>query len=361
MSQSEFAIIGGGLSGLALADRLHRAGRDVHLFEARDRLGGRILTQVADGSGYDMGPSWFWPGQPRMAGLVQALGLEVFEQHATGALSYETETGEVLRDQGMSSMRGSWRLKGGMAGLTSGLAARLPRERVHLARSLVALAPGQVTFHDGTHWQAKTIILALPPRLAARLSYGPDLAPQVRAAMETIPTWMGGHAKFMAIYPRPFWRAAGLSGDAMSRRGPLVEIHDASPQGGPGGDDGPGALFGFLGLLAASRAGQDHAIVEACVAQLARIFDAGLTDPADATPRHTIYQDWAQEPFSASPQDHVPPLHHPAYGRPKALEPLWDGQLHLCATELAPEMGGFLEGALAAAAQTAAELLDRVP
>ncbi|MEL6208453.1 MAG: FAD-dependent oxidoreductase, partial [Pseudomonadota bacterium] len=41
----DVAIIGGGLAGLAAADALERAGRDWVLFEARPRLGGRILSQ----------------------------------------------------------------------------------------------------------------------------------------------------------------------------------------------------------------------------------------------------------------------------------------------------------------------------
>ena len=44
ISQTQVAIIGGGLAGLPAAHLLHRAGVSFQLFEARDRLGGRILT-----------------------------------------------------------------------------------------------------------------------------------------------------------------------------------------------------------------------------------------------------------------------------------------------------------------------------
>lgn len=40
----DIAIVSGGLSGLALAHRLHRERRHIGLFEARARLGGRILS-----------------------------------------------------------------------------------------------------------------------------------------------------------------------------------------------------------------------------------------------------------------------------------------------------------------------------
>ena len=40
--KTDIAIIGGGLSGLALARHLARDGCDFQLFEARNRFGGRI-------------------------------------------------------------------------------------------------------------------------------------------------------------------------------------------------------------------------------------------------------------------------------------------------------------------------------
>ena len=69
------AILGGGLAGLNAARLLHNAGISFQLFEARDRLGGRILTVDETGhpaeGGFDLGPSWFWPQlQPAIGSLV---------------------------------------------------------------------------------------------------------------------------------------------------------------------------------------------------------------------------------------------------------------------------------------------------
>jgi len=78
------AVVGGGLAGLTLARTLHRAGQDVHLFEARGRLGGRIdsPSSAAGISRVDLGPTWYWPrGQPRMTALVDELQLPDFAQH----------------------------------------------------------------------------------------------------------------------------------------------------------------------------------------------------------------------------------------------------------------------------------------
>jgi monoamine oxidase len=74
------AILGGGLAGLQAARLLHAAGVDLLVLEARDRLGGRILSADAAGQagvdGFDLGPSWFWPEmQPALGALVRELGL----------------------------------------------------------------------------------------------------------------------------------------------------------------------------------------------------------------------------------------------------------------------------------------------
>jgi monoamine oxidase len=60
----EIAIVGGGLTGLAVANLLRTEGKDFRLFEARSRLGGRIFTvEEPSGLALDLGPTWFWPAE----------------------------------------------------------------------------------------------------------------------------------------------------------------------------------------------------------------------------------------------------------------------------------------------------------
>lgn len=347
---TEIAIIGGGIAGLALADRLHRAGADFHLFEARSRFGGRIRTQAVDGAGFDLGPSWFWPGQPRIAALARRFGLRVFDQHAAGSASFEDETGRVQRGRGFASMAGALRIDGGMVALTDALTAALPADRLHLNAQAVHLTQaGGVRFAKGAPWTATRVFMAVPPRVAAGIRLDP-CSPDLHRHLEAIPTWMGGHAKLVAVYDRPFWRDAALSGDAISRLGPLVEIHDATAVAGQ-----PAALFGFVGVPATARTGHDAALRAAALDQLARIFG-----PQASSPREVLYLDWAAQAFSASDLDAQPPRQHPAYAMPAALRGIWGGRLTFCSTEVAPEMGGFIEGALAAAEAAAAGLAPDV-
>lgn len=335
-------IIGGGLSGLALANLLEAKGHDYFLVEARDRFGGRIKTESVDRGYFDVGPAWFWDGQPRMARLVTHLDLAVFEQHADGILMHEDESGQVHRSRGFASMQGSYRVLGGLAGLTDGLAHRLPDLRKQTNAPVTSLLKDGhkivATLASGVQVQADNVVLALPPRLAAQIAYTPALADQTRQAMQNVPTWMAGQAKAVAVYDTPFWREQGLSGDASSRFGPMVEVHDASPAQG-----GPFALFGFIGVPPQGRR-EAAALRTQLLAQLGRLFG-----PQAAAPMQLIVKDWARDLFTATQADQAPLYAHPTYHLPSAMTGLWEGRLHFAGTEVAPQFGGYLEGALEAA------------
>jgi len=111
MTTTRVAIIGGGLAGLNAARLLHCAGISFQLFEARDRLGGRILTVDEKGNpaedGFDLGPSWFWPEmQPALSNLVTELGLPAFAQHSNGDTLFErTARDEPRRVVGLEQER----------------------------------------------------------------------------------------------------------------------------------------------------------------------------------------------------------------------------------------------------------------
>lgn len=352
-SHADILIVGAGLTGLAIADVLVRAGLDVLVIEGRGRTGGRILTAEIAGAHYDLGPAWFWPGQPRIAALAQRLGLKIFEQFSTGRLVFEGADGAVRRDLEMAPMAGSLRIDGGLGGLIDGLAAEVGDHRIRTGHQLTALssanekiaaeidAGGEITI------TTDQIIIAAPPRLLeANFDFTPHLSTAAKQKMRATPTWMAGHAKIIAVYPRPFWRDAGLNGDAISHRGPMAEIHDASPA-----DGSAGALFGFVGVPAEHRRDPEQ-LLAAAKTQLASMFGPEALAPTDM-----ILQDWATEALTATKDDEAPPASHPAYGPIDSLSDLWGGRLHIVSSEIAPTFGGFIEGALEAAEIKAAELL----
>lgn len=334
-------IVGGGLSGLGLAEALEANGRDYVLVEARECFGGRIKTEHHGAGYFDMGPAWFWPGQPRIAALIERLGLEKFSQFSAGALTFEDEQGRVQRGRGFASMEGSWRLKGGLGALTRTLATKLPEIRKRLNAPVNALTKTDesitAALGNGGTLTADQLVLALPPRVAAQISFTPSLPSDAIQSMRCIATWMAGQAKALAVYDKPFWREAGLSGDAMSRFGPMVEIHDASPAEG-----GPYALFGFIGVPPQERT-DEQVLRQHLQAQLVRLFGAKAAKPAKL-----YVKDWAFDPYTSTADDMKPLNTHPASGMPQAMRGLWDKRLYFSGSEVARQFGGYIEGALEA-------------
>lgn len=358
MTHSTVAVIGGGLSGLNAARLLHAAGIDVQLYEARDRLGGRILSLGADGTpgtdGFDLGPSWFWPGmQPAIATLVAELGLNSFPQASDGDVVFERMSREpAQRYPGLRQEPASLRFTGGASTLIRRLAQDLPAERLHLGAPVLAMArEGEkvILSLPDSEVTAQYVIAALPPRLLqAAVRFTPALPPETDRLWQETPTWMAPHAKFFAIYDRPFWRDSGYSGTAQSMVGPMPEIHDATTA------NGAAALFGFLGVGAAERARiGEVGLANACIAQFARIFGVEALSP-----RATLYKDWAADPLTATAADLVSSGH--AAFSPMWVHGPWGEVLSLAGSETSPSEPGYLAGAAEASARAAAALLTRL-
>ena len=70
-------VVGAGISGLAAAQALHRAGVDVVVVEGRDRLGGRTHTVDVEGAPVDLGASWIHNGTGSpMLPYLDSLGID---------------------------------------------------------------------------------------------------------------------------------------------------------------------------------------------------------------------------------------------------------------------------------------------
>jgi oxygen-dependent protoporphyrinogen oxidase len=69
------AVVGGGITGLAAAYELSRSGARVVVFEASDRLGGKILTTEFAGRPVDAGADAFLARHPAAVELCRELGL----------------------------------------------------------------------------------------------------------------------------------------------------------------------------------------------------------------------------------------------------------------------------------------------
>lgn len=97
---ADVAVVGAGLAGLVAARALLRAGQEVAVLEARDRVGGRLLNQeLGDGAVVEAGGQWIGPTQDRVAALARELGLQTFPTHDSGDNLIEWD-GSVRRYRG---------------------------------------------------------------------------------------------------------------------------------------------------------------------------------------------------------------------------------------------------------------------
>lgn len=189
------------------------------------------------------------------------------------------------------------------------------------------------------------VIVALPPVLAGRIDYEPAL-PAVRDGL-TQRMVQGSVIKTMSIYPEPFWRDQGFSGQATSADGPVSVVFDNSPP-----DGSPGILLAFLEGRAARETaglttGERQEMVTGC---LARLFG----DRA-ASPERYVDKAWANDEYARGCYGgYLPPGGWTSYG--KALrEPV--GPIHWAGAETASEWAGYMEGAIQSGRRAAAEIL----
>ncbi|MEM9037667.1 MAG: FAD-dependent oxidoreductase [Actinomycetota bacterium] len=332
----DVVVVGAGVGGLAVADALS-IDRSVLVLERRDRTGGRLHSVVRQGVGLDLGASWFWPGERRVAALVEDLGIATHAQHLDGDAMYQDAAG-ARRVQGNPIDVPSGRFSTGAASITDALAARLEPtvlrtsttvHRIRLGSDRVEVA------HDDSLTTAADVVLALSPALVAHgIEIEPELPRPLRGLAATTPVWMGAIAKVVARYAAPFWRDEGLAGAAISHSGPMREVHDLS---GPDGE--PAVLFGFAPL----RDGVATPTEDELLGQLVDLFG-----PAAGAPEELLVADWRADP-ATSPPGVERITTYATYGHPAYQEPWGAGRLHWASTETSPVAPGHVEGALAAA------------
>ncbi|KAE8382965.1 hypothetical protein BDV26DRAFT_252396 [Aspergillus bertholletiae] len=133
----DVAIVGAGLSGLSTANDLAKAGKSFVIFEARDRVGGRVLnTQLPDEGIVEVGAEFVGPTQDRVLSLAQSLGLSTFNTFNLGNTT-------IFRNGTRSTFNGTF---------TAGEVPIAPEGLVQAGRALVLLDTMATELNINTPW-----------------------------------------------------------------------------------------------------------------------------------------------------------------------------------------------------------------
>lgn len=90
-------IIGAGAAGTTAANDLRNAGLSVAVLEARDRVGGRLWTDVVDGAMLEIGGQWLSCEHDALRATIDELGLETYSRYRDGESVYVGSDGEARR------------------------------------------------------------------------------------------------------------------------------------------------------------------------------------------------------------------------------------------------------------------------
>ena len=262
-------VIGGGISGVACARRVHDAGLPVRLLDRGQRLGGRMASRIEQVHGrehaVDIGAPYFTVREPRFAELVagwEAAGLVRKWTDSFTLAGPEGRTGNAVGPQRWSSTRG---LPALVEALAAGLDVRLQTEVTRVASNQLG-----VPLVDGE--PAAGLVLAMPDPQAARLlpsHLAERLGISGRAWSPVLAVW--------AAWPQRWWQA--FDGIFVADSAVLSWVADS----GRSRDDGAAVLVAHTTPEFAERYAQrpadPAAAIEPVLAELRHVIGGPVPPP----------------------------------------------------------------------------------
>jgi monoamine oxidase len=308
------------------------------LAELRDRTvataGGRALFDVAVRA--------IWGAEPQQLSLLYA----AFYTAAAGNPSTPGTFARLFTTAGGAQES---RFVGGSQRVALAVAKKLG-SRVVLkepVREIDRASDGVTVISDGVEVRASRAVVAVPPVLAAKIHFSPALPSEKAKLLKSIVP--GNLKKWEAIYDRPFWRDARLSGQAASDVGPANSTFDNSPPEGT-----PGIVFGFVGGDASAGIPDNPSAHRAALTEnLVTFFGEQARGMANY-----IEEDWTAEAWTRGcPVGHTGRNVLATLG-PQLRKPV--GTVHFAGTETADYWFGYMDGAVRSGERVAREVLAKL-
>lgn len=195
-------------------------------------------------------------------------------------------------------------------------------------------------------WQAKKVIVTLPPTLAGRITYQPNLPGLRDQLTQRIPA--GAVIKIQVIYETPFWRKEGLAGQAVSFAGPVKIVMDNSL---------PNDTRGVLVMFMEANDGRE-ATEWTKEKRIAKTIECLVNYFGAAAKNYLEYHEknWIEEEFTRGCYGgHFTPGVWTAYGKHlrKAIQ-----HIHWAGAETSDVWNGYMEGAVLSGERAAGEVLE---
>ncbi len=197
-------------------------------------------------------------------------------------------------------------------------------------------------------FEARAVIVAVPPTLSGRIIYDPPLPPARDQLVQRLP--QGSVMKCFAFYDRPFWREQGLNGFVTSDIEPIHIVFDNSPP-----DGSMGILLGFAEGEGARQLGRLplEERREIVLSRFAQFFGERALKA-----EQYLDHDWSGETWSGGCYGaHFPPGAWTNYGH-ALREPI--GRIFWAGTETATRWMGYIDGAIESGLRAAHEVMERL-
>jgi monoamine oxidase len=265
------------------------------------------------------------------------------------AAGNETTKGSLAALTGIEGAGQESRVEGGTGLIPQRLAERVGYKHIALnaaVSSITKTSAGYTIVSRAGIFQAKRVVVAMPPPLLKRIIFTPALPKARQNLIDGLK--LPAIGKGIPIYSTPFWRKTeGLDGQVISDRGSTKVTFDSSPD-----DASFGAILGFI-LGDEMRALDKLPAAEAqklLVSDYVRYFG-----PEAAKPTEFVLQRWDLEEWSrGGPVAIAPPGVLKANG--PALRAAVDG-IHFAGTETSVYWTGYMDGAIRSGERVAKEIL----
>jgi len=385
-------VVGAGLSGLFATQQLialqQTTRRNILILEANDRIGGRVYSP----QGHDWGATWLWPeDDKRLMKLVRSYNVNTFEGEDGTIVSIsnrkkdEDDVDAEYKKKMTGSLPGQLRFIGGAGQIIDGLykdvsdhveirfhekvislaeqyghdSSSVTHSHVHALTKMVQITTKHVQNGGRMSYMAKSVIIAVPPRLILRdVDFSPPLPEEQQHVMKSTPIWMEKASKAYITFPKRLWNADQLpiftnngcaifdvSLDDIHKEG---EVRSISPSD-------PATLCIFnLGIPFEFT---EESLAERVYPWIDQALGDGITMTQEV--KEIKIHNWASSPWTSVSEQynqHDGPSARQAhrFGHPSLRRQAFGGSVSFASTETEPAYG-HMEGALQSGERSAAE------